>query len=474
MAEVIIMPKLGFNMSEGKLVKWYKSENDEVKKGENLFSIETDKTNMDIEATSDGVVRKLLIGEGDSIPVTLPIAIIGRSDEDVEKILAGALADLNGSGSVEVANEEAPVKEEVKEENKKSKENKSTGEKGKIKISPRAKKLAESNGIDYSQGDIEGTGFDGGICEKDIIEFMENSKVRISPLAKKIAEQENVDIDSITGSGYDGKIMKKDILEAIEKQASEKAKSAIAVVDSKEDAQVSADGKEILESVPYAGVRKIIGERLTESKNQSPHIYFTQAVNLEALLALRGQVNKAQDQKTSVTDFITKACIMALKKYPDVNSSLIGDTIVKYKTVNLGIAVAAPTGLIVPNIKNSENMSVVEIAKASSGLFAKAREGRLTPAEYTGGTFTISNLGMFGIENFTAIINPPEAAILAVSGTKDKAVVVEKENGEKVLEIKPVMNIQLSVDHRTIDGLLAAQFVTEVKNYLENPMSLMV
>ena len=213
---------------------------------------------------------------------------------------------------------------------------------------------------------------------------------------------------------------------------------------------------------------------MSESKFTAPHLYFTQKVNLEKLLEIRKQVNEAQDKKTSVTDYIARATIIALQKYPEMNSSLVGDTIVKYKSVNLGIAVASPTGLIVPNIKDSQNMSVVELSQASSPLFEKARAGKLAIHEYTGGTFTISNLGMFGIENFTAIINPPEVGILSISSTKDEPVVVTKADGSKEVAIKPMMNIQVSVDHRIIDGLLAAQFVTEIKNLLESPISLLV
>ena len=255
------------------------------------------------------------------------------------------------------------------------------------------------------------------------------------------------------------------------------AKKAVAAAEDQAPAgagEITPDGKEIGEKIPYAGVRKVIGDRLAESKFTAPHLYFTQKVNMEDVLALRKKVNEVQDKKTSVTDFIAKAVIMTLKKYPEMNSSLVGETIERYKSINLGIAVASPTGLIVPNIKNSQDMSVVEISKASTPLFDKARAGKLAVDEYAGGTFTISNLGMFGIENFTAIINPPEVGILSISSTKDEPFVVTKEDGTKEIQIKPMMNIQLTVDHRIIDGLLAAQFVTNVKNLLENPISLMV
>lgn len=474
MAEIIIMPKLGFNMNEGKLVQWYKSEGEEITKGEPLFSVETDKTNMDIEATSDGVVKKLLIEEGDQIPVTLPIAVIGSADEDVSAAVADAKAQLAAGGAdVSDVDEAAAVAEqaEAPAETKTPAAAPKTAD-GLIKITPRARRVAAENDLAIEDLAIEGTGWQGGICEKDILEYLASNKVKATPVAAAMAKAEGIDLADIKGSGVNGKIMKEDVEKVIAA-----AKKAVAAAEDQAPAgagEITPDGKEIGEKVPYAGVRKVIGDRLAESKFTAPHLYFTQKVNMEDVLALRKKVNEVQDKKTSVTDFIAKAVIMTLKKYPEMNSSLVGETIERYKSINLGIAVASPTGLIVPNIKNSQDMSVVEISKASTPLFDKARAGKLAVDEYAGGTFTISNLGMFGIENFTAIINPPEVGILSISSTKDEPFVVTKEDGTKEIQIKPMMNIQLTVDHRIIDGLLAAQFVTNVKNLLENPISLMV
>lgn len=474
MAEIIIMPKLGFNMNEGKLVQWYKSEGEEITKGEPLFSVETDKTNMDIEATSDGVVKKLLIEEGDQIPVTLPIAVIGSADEDVSAAVADAKAQLAAGGAdVSDVDEAAAVAEqaEAPAEAKTPAAAPKTAD-GVIKITPRARRVAAENDLAVEDLTIEGTGWQGGICEKDILEYLASNKVKATPVAAAMAKAEGIDLADIKGSGVNGKIMKEDVEKVIAA-----AKKAVAAAEDQAHAgagEITPDGKEIGEKVPYAGVRKVIGDRLAESKFTAPHLYFTQKVNMEDVLALRKKVNEVQDKKTSVTDFIAKAVIMTLKKYPEMNSSLVGETIERYKSINLGIAVASPTGLIVPNIKNSQDMSVVEISKASTPLFDKARAGKLAVDEYAGGTFTISNLGMFGIENFTAIINPPEVGILSISSTKDEPFVVTKEDGTKEIQIKPMMNIQLTVDHRIIDGLLAAQFVTNVKNLLENPISLMV
>lgn len=467
MAEIIIMPKLGFNMDEGKLVEWYKNEGDAVKKGEPLFSVETDKTNMDIEATGDGVVKALLINAGDKIPVTLPIAVVAGADEDVSALIAQAKAELADGGVAVEAGEAPAAAAPAKEEPKKAAAPAAAD--GKRKITPRARRVAAENDLDLATADIVGTGWEGGICEKDVLEYLASNKVKISPVAKAMADAEGVDISAIKGTGANGKIMKSDIEAAL--AAKPAAAAAGAAV---QEAQFSADGKEILEEIPYAGVRKVIGDRLAQSKFTAPHLYFTQKVDLTELLKLRKQVNDAQDKKTSVTDYIARATVIALQKYPEMNASLIGDKIVKYKSVNLGIAVASPTGLIVPNVKNAQNLSVVELSKASTPLFDKARAGKLAYDEYNGGTFTISNLGMFGIENFTAIINPPEVGILAISSTKDEPAVIVNAAGEKEIAIRPMMNIQLTVDHRLIDGLLAAQFVTEIKKLLESPISLMV
>lgn len=467
MAEIIIMPKLGFNMDEGKLVEWYKNEGDAVKKGEPLFSVETDKTNMDIEATGDGVVKALLINAGDKIPVTLPIAVVAGADEDASALIAQAKAELADGGVAVEAGEAPAAVAPAKEEPKKAAAPAAAD--GKRKITPRARRVAAENDLDLATADIVGTGWEGGICEKDVLEYLASNKVKISPVAKAMADAEGVDISAIKGTGANGKIMKSDIEAAL--AAKPAAAAAGAAV---QEAQFSADGKEILEEIPYAGVRKVIGDRLAQSKFTAPHLYFTQKVDLTELLKLRKQVNDAQDKKTSVTDYIARATVIALQKYPEMNASLIGDKIVKYKSVNLGIAVASPTGLIVPNVKNAQNLSVVELSKASTPLFDKARAGKLAYDEYNGGTFTISNLGMFGIENFTAIINPPEVGILAISSTKDEPAVIVNAAGEKEIAIRPMMNIQLTVDHRLIDGLLAAQFVTEIKKLLESPISLMV
>ena len=362
---------------------------------------------------------------------------------------------------------------------------------GTLAATPAARRIAAEKKIDLAK--VKATGLFGEIKARDVLS---HKSIVISPLAKRVAEANGIDPEKVAGSGYNGKVLMKDVASVMsfqpvgsskglreasavkEAQATEdplkNAAMTAAQTGSLEAGQFTPDGKEIQDVVPYSGIRKVIGERMGQSKFSAPHVYFTQKVNLDKLLELRKQINEAQEKKTSVTDYIAKAVIKTLVKYPDMNESLVGDKIVRYKSINLGIAVAAPGGLIVPVIKNANDKSVVELSKEAGVLFDKARNGKLKPDEYTGGTFTISNLGMFGIENFTAIINPPEVGILAVSATKDEPVVVVDANGNKSIGIKPMMNITLTIDHRLIDGLLAAQFVTEIKRLLENPLELLV
>ncbi|MDR2354582.1 MAG: 2-oxo acid dehydrogenase subunit E2 [Clostridiales Family XIII bacterium] len=352
-----------------------------------------------------------------------------------------------------------------------------------LRITPRARRLAEKHGLSADLAGIAGSAFRGGIGERDVRAFLETrgaaagARVLISPLAARIASREGVDTATIAAAGGPGgKIMKADVYAALERAAATAAAEASAA-----EQPAAATGtlgmngdKRIANVIPYTGVRRIIGERLAQSKFTAPHLYFTQKTDLSDLLSLRKKINADGQQKTSVTDYIARACVIALIKHPELNASLAEDRIERYANVNIGLATATPSGLIVPVIKNAQDLRLVEISAAAARLIGKARAGKLMPDEYAGGTFTISNLGMFGIENFTAIINPPESGILAVSSTKDEPVVITDANGEKSVAIRPMMNITLSVDHRLIDGLLAAQFVTEVKRLLENPVGLLL
>ena len=484
MTTAIIMPKAGMAMEEGTIVKWLKAEGDTVEKGEPLLEILTDKVNMEVEAQVSGTLVKILKKEGDVVPVTQIIGYLGNAGETMEAGEVTAAVEATGTSAADAeAVAAAAGKPPVSMGGMQVDQERSTGSNsarisatGKIAATPAARRLAGERKIPLEK--VRPSGRYGEIKARDVEEY---KGIIISPLARRVAEANELDLASLAGSGYGGKILMQDVASAMsfrtEGAAAGGTKAgAAASTDGKELAagQITADGKEIQEVIPYSGIRKVIGERMAQSKFTAPHLYFMQKVNLDKLLDLRKQINDSQEKKTSVTDYIAKAVVKALKTYPELNESLVGDKIVKYKSINIGIAVAAPGGLIVPVIKNANNKTVVEISKDAGVLFEKARTGKLKPDEYTGGTFTISNLGMFGIENFTAIINPPEVGILAVSATKDEVVVVKDAAGNKSIEIKPMMNITLTVDHRVIDGLLAAQFVTEIKRLLENPMELLI
>lgn len=460
MAEIIIMPKLGFNMSEGKLVKWNKKEGEYIEKGEDFFEIETDKTTMSIEATTSGTILRILVQDGSTVPVTTPIAIVGEAGEDINKIVQ----------DLKVDNSKEPKEDTVQKISVPSERTGTVGavkdESRNIKVTPRGQKYLRDNNIDTEiLNVIKGTGFENGISEKDIKCYLKNNRISATPLARKLAQMKGIRLEEVEGTGYKGKVLKSDVVSSVEKEATIKD-------DYRVDRALSHDN-EILREIPYQGVRRVIGERLSSSMQTSPHVYFTISVDTTNLEKIRKEINSSQPEKVSFTDLIVVAVRNALQKYPMINASLVEDSIIQHSSINVGIAVAADTGLIVPVIKNVQDKKILDVAKESKELIQKAKDNKLLPDEYSGGTFTISNLGMFNIDTFTAIINPPESAILAVSSTRKKPVVVT-ENGEDRLVIKPIMKITLSVDHRIIDGLLATQFINEVKDNLENPISMLI
>ncbi len=445
MAKVIIMPKLGFTQDEGSLVAWHKQIGESVKKGEPFFDVHTDKSVVTIDAAENGTLLKIVVEPETTVPVFTPIAVIGDPGEDADAALKAHVMDVAPDAAVkadfdddaeETAKEEAPAQQETDIKS--------------LKLTPKAKALIKNEGYDVnSVAKIQGTGFEGGITAKDI---------KASPLAKKIADEMNVPLESVSGSGAQGKVMKKDVLAAATQKKEDKG----------------TEDKQILEKIPYSGVRKIIGDRLSQSKFTAPHLYFTDSIDTTNLTAFRKMLNEKSEQKIAFSDLLVKAVSKALVKFPNVNASLVDNEIVVYKSTNIGSAVAGDNGLIVPVIKNAQEKTLTQIAQESRDLVERAKTGRLKPEEYSGGTFSISNLGMFGIENFTAIINPPEAAILSVSSIRKKAVVVTNEAGEDEICIRPMMNIQLTVDHRIIDGLLASQFVEYVKKLLEEPLKILI
>lgn len=447
MAKVIVMPKLGYTQDTGSIAAWLKNEGDKVERGEALFDAHTDKTVVTVESSATGTLLKIALEPEVTVPVLTPVCVIGEPGEDAEAALANhktlEVADAQDEGLLDDDDEEEAPAEETK-----------TVDAADIKMSRRAKKYVEENDIDInSVAEIKGTGFEGGITERDI---------KASPLAKKIAKKTGVDLATVKGTGVNGKIMKKDVV-----AAGKAAPKPAAAVESKDDM--------IVESVvPYAGVRKIIGDRLSESKFTAPHLYFTDSIDMTEFNAFRKMLNEKSEQKIAASDLMIKAASKALEKYPKLNASLQGDQIIYYKSTNVGMAVAGDNGLIVPVVKNAQAKTLTAIASETRDLVERAKAGRLKQEEYTGGTFSISNLGMFGISNFTAIINPPEAGILSISSIRKTPVVITDEEGNDQIAIRPMMNVQLSVDHRIIDGLLASQYVEYFKELLENPIKILM
>ena len=436
MAEYVIMPKLGFDMEKGTVVKWLVREGDLVKEQDEILEIETDKTVMPVEVQISGVLRKILVTEGEEVPVTLPIAIIGDKNEDISKMIKEAYQKL---GKTEKIGEVSPMTEEREEIEPKKEEFK--------KISPGARRKAKELGIEIQL--VEGSGSGGVIIEKDVISYYQNQQVKVTPVAQKIAERAGINLESIKGkgTGVGGRIMKKDVQEVLAK---------------------TTEIDKVEEKIPYTGMRKIIGDRLSQSKFTAPHIYFNASVDMSKVIDLLNRFNQDSKERISINDFLVFIVVRVLAEQPNINCSLIDGEIVYHKEVNIGIAVALEEGLIVPVVKNANKKSLSALSKETKKLIKLARERKLMPDDYKGGTFTVSNLGMYGIDNFTAIINSPEAAILAVGTAKRIPVVIEEKGVEKI-EIRSLMEVTLSVDHRLIDGAIAANFLKRLKYCLEFP-----
>ncbi|HHZ01670.1 MAG TPA: 2-oxo acid dehydrogenase subunit E2 [Tissierellia bacterium] len=426
MAEYILMPKMGLTMTEGYLTNWRKKEGDIVNKGDILFDVETDKLTNEIEAKTSGVLRKILVNN-ETVGVSVPVAIIGTADEDISDL-------LHQAGKVE---ESVPQKETSKAE-KATPETKKVAA-GRVKISPRAKKVAQELNVDYNL--VTGTGAGGAITEEDIRKFAEKEKVKVSPTAAVVAKELGVDTEKIQ---KEGRVMKADVIQ----------------YKLDENLRKYAEPQEY--RTPMSNMRKIIAKRMLESVQTSPTVSFNIKVDTTAMKQLREDLKDTV--KVSYTDILVKIVSMVLLEYPLLNSTLEGDEIITRNYVNMGVAVALPAGLLVPVVKYANVKGLKDISEEIKDLSERARTNSLSPDELTGGTFTISNLGMFGIESFTPIINQPEVAILGVNAIIQEPVVV---NGELV--IKPMMNLSLTADHRVVDGAVAAEFLAKLKEYLEKP-----
>jgi pyruvate dehydrogenase E2 component (dihydrolipoamide acetyltransferase) len=444
MVKAVVMPKLGQSEETVTIVRWRKQVGETVAKGEVLFEIETDKALLEVESFFAGTLLKIVAGEGVTVPVQSTVAFVGDPGEPVpEVVLPPAPRSEAGKPVREVAGPSLmPEKAAAPPSIPRKRESTqfpavppppSPAEPQLFRISPRAKKLAKECAIDPTP--IVGTGPSGRIVERDVKQYLEAQgygRLRITPTAKKLAAREGIDLLSL-GQKDDG--------------------SQITVADIE---RVLAERPK-----PLSRMRQIIAQRLAESYTHAPHFFVTVAVDVTELESLRAEL-KAQGTSYTLTDFILKAAALALEQFPIVNSTSDGESIRWHSSIDLGLAVALEQGLVVPVIRRANELTLAEIHARAQELTAKARAGQLTPAEMTGSTFTISNLGMMDVENFTAIINPGESAILAVSSSAKQPVVRNDQ-----IAIRTMMKMTLSSDHRLIDGALAARFLNSIRKTLE-------
>lgn len=425
MAEIIRMPKMSDTMEEGVIASWLKKVGDEIKSGDILAEVETDKATMELESYDDGTLLHIGVKDGDSVPVDGVIAIIGEKGEDVNEILKDVDSDSSEVEEIkEIKEESTPIEkvEEIKDDNKE------------IVITEPTKIVSE----------------------------LKDERVKASPLAKKLANEKGIDISNISGSGDGGRIIRKDIENY--KDVSTSSNEPI-----KEITLPKIHSEESFEELPVTQMRKTISKRLAESKFSAPHFYLTMEVDMDNCIEGRKKINESSDIKISFNDIILKACAVALRKHPMVNSSFLTDKIRINHHVHIGVAVAVDEGLLVPVVRFADNKSLSHISAEVKSLAKRAKEKQLQPSDWEGNTFTISNLGMFGISEFTAIINPNDSCILAVGGIKNTPVV-------KKGEVVPgnIMKLTLSCDHRLVDGATGAAFLQTLKELIEDPIKILV
>ena len=441
MSVEIIMPKAGMSMEEGTIVKWLKSEGDEIKEGEPIVEILTDKVNMEVEAESSGFLIKKVRFEDEVLPVFTVIGYIGEKGETV-----GEITEKPKAAEV--------IKEEKKPDKKETEENsvffnKSLMQSDKLnRATPAARKKAKDNSLNLS--DIAGSGPKGRVQLADVESFM-SSGVKATPLARKIAGQEGIDLESISGTGARGKIFKRDLV-----------LNAAPEIISKE-----------AELKPYSGLRKVIGDRMTESQFSAPTFTLNIEVGVNKLLKLKDKIAAPlmdeTGEKLTINDLLILAVSRGVKKYPDINVSLTDKGILCYKEINVGFAVSGNGVLMVPVIKNTEDKGIRNILTEGKDLIKKAREGKLGAAEQSGSTITLSNLGMYGVHYFNPIINQPNSCIIGVGTIEEKPVAKEGK-----ISVKKVIYLSATFDHRVIDGALGAEFMQYVKKLIENPYSLLI
>jgi len=426
MAETINMPKLGFDMAEGLLVRWVKQVGENINKGDILAEIETDKATVEVESHASGVVLQLIVEQGTMVPVNAPIAVIGQAGEKV---------DAPAPSKVE------SPKSEVKADEKTAPQSQPT--------SAPAQQATPTTTTSAAPTQTETTG-----------------PVKASPLAKKIAKDKNVNLAALQGTGPGGRVVRKDVESAIA-SGQPSAISRPSAPTSVQPIIVSHDDQVI----QTTKLRQAIGRRLVESKTTIPHFYVTHEYKMDALMAMRKQANEylPDNEKLSVNDFILKAVALSLRQFPNLNATIKGNEVIQFGHVNVGVAVTVPGGLMTVVVKDTDQKGLRQISGEVKTMAGRARDGKVKPEDVDGSTFSTSNLGMYDVEDFIAIINPPEAAILAISSAREVPVV---DNGQ----VKPGwrMKATISVDHRVSDGAEAAQFMQALVGFLENPVRMLV
>lgn len=419
-ATLITMPKMSDTMQEGTIASWLKKEGDEVKSGDILAEVETDKATMELESYEDGILLHIGVGEGDSVEIDGVIAVIGEKGADFETLIKAHKAKSSGApeAKTEEAKKEAAPAEKAETPAEKTNAATSTSGNGRVKASPLAKKLAEDKGIDISL--VKGTGEGGRIIKRDV---------------------ENFD------------------------PASVKAPAAQAA----SGATATAVGQESFKEEKVSQMRKVIAKRLAESKFSAPHFYLTMEINMDKAIEARKSMNELSPVKISFNDMVIKAAAAALRQHPKVNSAWLGDKIRYNDHIHIGMAVAVEEGLLVPVIRFADSKTLSQISQEAKSLGGKAKNKELQPKDWEGNTFTVSNLGMFGIDEFTAIINPPDACILAVGGIKETVIVKDGQ-----MKIGNIMKVTLSCDHRVVDGAVGSAFLQTLKGLLEDPVRMLI
>lgn len=456
----VILPKLGQTVEEGRIVEWLKAEGDQVGRGDVLFTVETDKAVLDVESTNKGYLRKILVPAGEVRPVLTVVGLMTRQpDEPLEEVEA---APAEAKAEPEAAPEAAPEAETtVKPET-------AAGRAGRIFASPRARKYAREHGVAIEV--VTGTGPNGRIIERDVIAYLE-AQPEATPVARNLAEHLGVDLRGVTGTGPRGRITKADV-EVAAVVAAAPASAPEPELPAAPTPTPAPAPTGTLAEVPLTGVRAVIAQRMHESHMTTAPVTLTMEVDATALVALREQLKVALAEtlgfNLGYNDLLIKLCAQALRAYPYVNARLDEDKIVHLDAVHIGLAIDTDRGLIVPHVSNADEKGLVEIAKDVRGLVERARTGRSSLDELSGGTFTITNLGMYDVDAFTPIINYPETAILGVGRIKPEPVVVEGE-----IVVRQMVWLSLTFDHRLVDGAPAARFLQHIKRLIEEPYLLL-